>query len=157
MASHQVVLRPATDKDVEAILALLLTSFREFPLFDILYSPLRKDLDYSKDTVFFWGRRVKLALADPNTIVLVSEIHCGNAEETLHDLTISKDKDEDAWKMLEWCEREGLRQENSQSNNLVVGFAIWRFKGWSKKLDFKWENYLQSNSSLCSWFNYVTN
>jgi hypothetical protein len=144
MISNNVVLRLATKKDVGAIIALLLTSFREFPLFDTLYSPLREHPDYAKDTVFFWGRRVKLALADPNSVVLVTEMNYADAQSIIN--TSSKSKDENALncKMLNWCEREGLKQENSRSGNLVIGFAIWRLRDWNIKHSFNLSKFLES-------------
>jgi len=70
---QEVSIRLARESDLTAILALLLTSFRQFPLFDFLYSPLDEDFDVAHDTVFFWRRRLLLDFLDPEASVIVAE------------------------------------------------------------------------------------
>ncbi|KAH0564756.1 hypothetical protein GP486_001850 [Trichoglossum hirsutum] len=119
-------LRLACERDVPAILALLLTSFRQFPLFDALYAPLRLDLDNAHDTVFFWGRRLLLGLLDPAVAIVVAEVSIGLAPT----LTTEESADGDvaqSWRMLDWIVRnERLSLRSSETGQQIVGFAIWK-------------------------------
>ena len=125
-------LRFTNNTDVPAIISLLLTSFRAFPLFDFLYTPLRTDKDNAFDTVFYWSRRVKLAISDPSSSVLVAEIPPGEVE-SLASWENREIGDEDAWKMLDWARtRGGLDQVVSERGTIIVGFSIWRWRDLGK-------------------------
>ena len=128
---REVSVRLAQEDDIHAIIALLLTSFRQFPLFDFLYSPLDDNFNYARDTVFFWRRRLLLGLLDPESSVIV-------AEAPLHSLAIpvnSKGDDEVYQKSLracEWTEKNKLLT-CCTNGNLIVGFAIWRFRAGERE------------------------
>lgn len=124
--------RLAQEGDLSAILALLLTSFRQFPLFDFLYSPLDHDFDFAHDTMFFWRRRLLLDLLDPEAAVIV-------AEAPLDSLTISASSGDSnkvyqkSLKAQEWTEKNGLSTKSSSTKGCsIVGFAIWRFRPGEK-------------------------
>jgi hypothetical protein len=125
-------LRLADNSDVPAILSLLLTSFRSFPLFDLLYSPLQENKDYALDTIFFWGRRVKLAIGDSHSSVLVAEV----PQDAAQSIASWKDRHEgngEAWEMLEWARTRGrLEQAVPAKNTAIVGFTIWRWRDVAK-------------------------
>jgi hypothetical protein len=123
-----VSVRLAREGDLSAILALLLTSFRQFPLFDFLYSPLDNDFDVAHDTLFFWRRRLLLDLLDPEAAVIV-------AEAPLDCLAVSASSGDDdevyqkSLKAQEWTEKNGLSTKSSSTKGCsIVGFAIWRFR-----------------------------
>lgn len=126
-----VSIRLARKSDLTAILALLLTSFRQFPLFDFLYSPLDENFDVAHDTVFFWRRRLLLDLFDPEASVIV-------AEAPLDSLVSASAGEPDSQTdpiyqksvaALDWTERNGLPTRSTLiSENAIVGFAIWRFR-----------------------------
>src|SRR5438045_3164372 len=107
----KVSIRRALESDINAIVALLLTSFRQFPLFDFLYAPLNENFDVAHDTVFFWRRRLLLDLLDPEVTILVAEapldsltVQAGSIhdeEQGYHILMQSR-------RALEWVERNGL-------------------------------------------------
>jgi hypothetical protein len=120
--------RQAREDDLSAILALLLTSFRQFPLFDFLYSPLNKDFSFAQDTLFFWRRRLLLDLLDPEAAVIV-------AEAPVDILTVSAASDDvdtlcqKSLEAQEWTEKNGLSTKSSSTEGCaIVGFAIWRFR-----------------------------
>ncbi|KAH0537442.1 hypothetical protein FGG08_005750 [Glutinoglossum americanum] len=128
-------LRPAQPRDIPAITTLILTSFRHFPLFDFLYAPLRDNVEYARDTVFFWSRRVRAAVYDRASTVVVAEVPLGS-------LGLAGEGQEEgegavSWRMLAWTEGEaGLSQVvdgggggAGGASMVVVGFAIWRWKG----------------------------
>lgn len=125
---NEVSVRLAREGDLSAILVLLLTSFRQFPLFEFLYSPLDNNFDVAHDTLFFWRRRLLLDLLDPEAAVIV-------AEAPLDSLVISAgfgDGDEiyqKSVKAQEWTEKNGLSTKSSSTKGYsIVGFAIWRFR-----------------------------
>ena len=62
LAAAKVRVRPATAADLPAVETLLLTSYRQFPLFSYLYAPLYRNLDWARDTRFFWRRQFRQAL-----------------------------------------------------------------------------------------------
>lgn len=64
----------ATPAHIPALIALLLTSFRQFPLFATLYSPLDENLEFASDATWFWTSRLQLELLDPQSSVIVAEI-----------------------------------------------------------------------------------
>jgi hypothetical protein len=125
-----VSIRLAQESDLTAVLALLLTSFRQFPLFDFLYSPLNENFDVAHDTVFFWRRRLLLDLLDPETSVIV-------AEAPLDSLVSARVEEPDSQAdpiyqkslgALGWTQRNGLSTRSTLTGeNVVVGFAVWRF------------------------------
>jgi len=136
VASHTplpgVSIRLAQESDLTAILALLLTSFRQFPLFDFLYSPLNENFNVARDTVFFWRRRLLLDLLDPETTVIVAEaplnnLVSANAGEADGQTDPIYQKSLGA---LVWTEKNGLSTRSTlNGDNFVIGFAIWRFMG----------------------------
>ena len=154
-------LRYATAADVPAILALLLTSFRQFPLFDFLYSPLRQDLDRAVDTLFFWRRRVALAISDPDSAVVVAEIEGDevglfrardiadgdvlasrgmNGEgEMRGEGQVSTGDEERPWRMLEWLESRQREQQRHEESKELIGkrkgktTVLVGFAIWRKK------------------------
>lgn len=145
-------LRPATESDLPALLALLLTSFRQFPLFRFLYAPLDSDLSAANDTVFFWRRRLLRELLDPSVSVVIAEVvddgdggreqrrrgHLGGGDGEAQGATGDGQQqrqqqqqmtevEKESWRMLEWVvARGGLSQASmARRGCLVVGFAIW--------------------------------
>lgn len=121
-------IRNATEQDIPAIVSLVLTSFRQFPLFAFLYSPLENNKDAAHDTIFFWSRRVLVDLLDPTATVQVAEL----ANESL---PIVRDADqnrdpivEESWRMLEWLQQNSRLSQSSAntSGTLIVGFTIWK-------------------------------
>lgn len=133
MATLPCTIRRATLADIPAIVSLILTSFRTFPLFSHLYSPLQKDVSAARDTAFFWRRRARAAILDPQTSVIVAE---AAAQDVENDAAVARSRgggDDLSWEFLKWgSEVEGLSQE-TQDARVVVGFAIWRWKGLSNE------------------------
>lgn len=68
------VVREAVEADIPAIISLQLTSFRQFPLFYVLYSPIETKPDNARDTVFYWRWRLLLDLLDPDCLILVADL-----------------------------------------------------------------------------------
>jgi hypothetical protein len=123
-------LRLATEADVPAIISLLLTSFRSFPLFDFLYSPLRTDRNNAFDTIFFWSRRVKLAISNPLSAVVVAELPASSVNEQL--LNGAGPKTGEAWLMLDWVQTKARLQQCTKTTGMfIVGFAIWQWRNVS--------------------------
>jgi hypothetical protein len=132
-----VTIRPATESDLPALLSLLLTSFRQFPLFAFLYAPLDTDLSTAKDTIFFWRRRLLLELLDPGASIVVAELADAEGvvgrergregEEGERQMT---DVERESWRMLDWIGAQGeLSQESwATPGCAVVGFAIWNVR-----------------------------
>jgi hypothetical protein len=126
MSPLPVALRHAQDGDIPAITSLVLTSFRQFPLFDFLYSPLRENIDNAHDTVFFWSRRVRAAIYDREATVMVAEVPSSSLSEH------SGEDVKDSCEMLRWAtDSANLSQVHESTGMAVVGFAIWRWKGSS--------------------------
>lgn len=129
---HQSVsIRLAREGDLAAILTLLLTSFRQFPLFDFLYSPLDTNFDFAQDTVYFWRRRLLLDLLDPEASVIVAEAPL----DSLVSARVGEPSSENdpihqkSTAALDWTERNGLSTRSTfAQDNAIVGFAIWRFR-----------------------------
>jgi hypothetical protein len=127
-----ITIRPATEPDLPALLSLLLTSFRQFPLFAFLYAPLDTDLSAAEDTIFFWRRRLLLELLDPGASIVVAELadaegvvgRGGERERQMADVQ------RESWRMLDWIgARGGLGQESAAGPGwAVVGFAIWNVR-----------------------------
>ena len=140
MASYskdsKVFVRGAQECDLDAILALLLTSFRQFPLFDFLYSPLDGNFDVARDTVFFWRRRLLLDLLDPEASVIVAEAPRDAIVNSASALRV-EDSDSIYKKSLvalDWTEANGLSTVSvPATQDVIVGFAIWRFRKGEKK------------------------
>jgi hypothetical protein len=129
MLSVGLKIRPATHKDLLAISVLVLTSFRQFPLFSFLYSPLNVNRDYATDTLWFWSRRVQLEMLNPDARVTVAEVD-KNVEATSRE--DSSEVDEivtESWEMFEWVtKRYGVEPQEIHGGKVIVGFAIWRTK-----------------------------
>jgi hypothetical protein len=124
----QITVREAEEIDIPAILSLLLTSFRQFPLFSYLYSPLNDNKDCAHDTVFFWRRRVLLDLLNPTASVVVAEV-----PKLLSPIHSPSNGNEDeveleSWRMLEWVlQNRRLSQVSKKTpGSIIVGFAIWK-------------------------------
>ena len=125
-------IRPAHSSDIHALLSLLLTSFRQFPLFSHLYPHLRTNKNTAHDTILFWKQRLRLDLQDPFVSVLVAEIpetclasgHVREGEAKSDDAV----DEEESRRMLEWVQTKGRLSQVSHEREgwLVVGFAIWR-------------------------------
>lgn len=139
-----VILRPAGFTDINAIISLVLTSFRHFPLFDYLYEPLRSNINYAHDTVFFWNRRLRIGLCDPNTTIMIAEVPSDQLGQTIEDAGSARSKrvqrndeeTEEAKKMLTWVEEKtGLSQTYTSPSDgrqmTIVGFSIWIWHGVS--------------------------
>ena len=124
MNKPQPTIRLARESDIHAILSLFLTSFRQFPLFDYLFSPLNKNLDLAHDTVFYWRRRLIVGLLDPETSIIVAEAPKGELR------AVEGEEGDERYKQavdsLEWTERNGL--STTDGKNVVVGFAIWKVR-----------------------------
>lgn len=131
----ECTVRCATPSDIPALLSLLLTSFRQFPLFDILYSPIHANIDYARDTVFFWRRRLLLDLLNPRCTILV-------AVKAVTDQPRTTAVDAQSSWMLEWVLKEGLQQVTGK--DMIVGFAIWKVRGSGR----------ENGSDLTSWWNW---
>lgn len=132
MNSQAMTLRSATPADIPAMLSILLTSFRDFPLFDFVYSPLNQNIEHASDTIFFWGRRIEAAIYDPQSDVVVAEcspLSLDSTDAPTHNPS----------EMLNWVVSTGkLSQISTETGQLVVAFAIWRWKGGalsSNKID----------------------
>jgi hypothetical protein len=124
----QVIVREAEEADIPAILSLLLTSFRQFPLFTYLYSPLDENKDAARDTIFFWRRRILLGLLDPSVEIIVAEV-----PEALSPAAATSGDAEDlveleSQRMLDWVELNGTLSQASKKTpgRVVVSFAIWK-------------------------------
>ncbi|CAG8976480.1 hypothetical protein HYALB_00010616 [Hymenoscyphus albidus] len=70
--------RPATEQDIPSLLPLVLTSFRSFPLFSYLHSPLDNNLDLFHDTIYHWTARFLIGILDETTEVVVAEVPGGS-------------------------------------------------------------------------------
>jgi hypothetical protein len=152
-----ISIRLATEDDIRAILALLLTSFRQFPLFDFLYSPLNDNLNAAHDTVFFWRRRLLLSLFDPDVSIVVAEAPASSLAASANAMTDEEQNDpvfKQSVRAFEWTERNGLLSVSpSSEENAIVGFAIWRFRAGekakagdgSKKTKASWYNRCRGN------------
>lgn len=113
----------ATEDDIPALLVLLLTSFRQFPLFGFLYVPLDDNIEAARDTIFFWRRRMLLDLLDPSTDVTIAEVSVNHSCK-VGRAGLSK-IEEQSWQMLDWVTHEAhLSQISKTSGNIIVGFAI---------------------------------
>lgn len=123
-------IRPAHSSDIHALLSLLLTSFRQFPLFSHLYPHLRTNRDTAHDTILFWKQRLLLDLQDPAVSILVAEIPetCFAIGHVREGAKSDAAVEEESRRMLEWVETKGRLSQVSQERDgwLVVGFAIWR-------------------------------
>jgi hypothetical protein len=123
MSHAPVSLRQARNTDVSTITSLVLTSFRQFPLFDYLYSPLREDIDNAHGTLFFWSRRVRAAVYDAAAMVMVAEVPFDWI--TAHEGECNKESLE----ILEWTTKSArLSQAQESTRMTIVGFAISRWK-----------------------------
>jgi hypothetical protein len=128
---QRISIRLAREGDLTAILALLLTSFRQFPLFDFLYSPLDTNFDFAQDTVYFWRRRLLLDLLDPEASVIVAEAPLDSLASARVGEPCSENDpiNQKSAAALDWTECNGLSTRSTLAQgNAIVGFAIWRFR-----------------------------
>jgi len=130
MSSVDLKIRPAIQEDLFAISVLVLTSFRQFPLFSYLYSPLNVNRDYAKDTLWFWRRRVQLEMLNPDARVMVAEVD-KNVEATGREDPSEVDEVvKESWEMFEWVrKRYGVEPQEVRGGKVIVGFAIW----WTRR------------------------
>jgi hypothetical protein len=128
--SDSVAIRIADEGDLNAILGLLLTSFRQFSLFDFLYSPLNEKLDYATDTIFLWRQRLLLDILDPNASIIIAEVPSSSL--VISDPPPNGDKNdlefEKSLEALKWTEKHHLSTASADGQNVIVGFAIWRVR-----------------------------
>lgn len=123
-----VAVRLASGTDIFAILCLLLTSFRQFPLFSTLYSPLQDDINNARDTLYFWRRRLILDLLDTSCDVIVAEVPKSELQRSEGDLTGEDNKRSTA--MLAWLRQHFPQDiEPAGAKTSIAGFAIWRCRG----------------------------
>jgi len=127
MSKSRITIRLAQESDIPAIHSLFLTSFRQFPLFEYLFSPLNRNLDFAHDTVFYWRKRLIIGLLNPETSIIVAEAPAGHLQAVEGDESDSRYKQ--AVSTLKWTESNGLSTTSAtNSKNVVVGFAIWRIR-----------------------------
>ena len=92
---------------------------------------MQKDVSAARDTVFFWRRRARAAILDSQTSVIVAEAAAQDLDNAAAAARSTGGGDDLSWEFLKWgSEKEGLFQE-TQAARVVVGFAIWRWKGLS--------------------------
>ena len=134
-----VRVRPATRDDIPALTTLMLTSFRQFPLIDRFYWPLRQNPDAARDTVWHWSRRFRAYMLDPSKRVMVAE--AVDSDEVSRILASRQGGSETgdpivraSWGMLSWSSRFWRTNEPAliqrgratrKSPYYVVGFAFW--------------------------------
>jgi hypothetical protein len=128
MSLSKIVLRQSARQDIPSLVSLVLTSFRQFPLFDFLYLPLRSDISNAHDTIFFWNLRLRKALLDPSAILIVAELPPERLPNTPEDDPRTIDRD--SWKMWDWLQSQSKPCFNGGFiGNSIVGFALWRRVG----------------------------
>jgi hypothetical protein len=137
MAKDGVNIRPATPQDLSALTTLVVTSYRQFPLFNYLYSPLSVNRNNATDTLWFWRRRILLEMLDPNSRVIVAEAdqstltgvsldHHEDIENHKDAVEVEDPRFKESQEMLEWTRRKLGRDPQMTSNGrVIVGFAIW--------------------------------
>ena len=137
MMPPTITVRSATESDLPALLSLLLTSFRQFPLFAFLYAPLDTDLSAAKDTIWFWRRRLLLELLDPGAEIVVAEVEEDPSRKEKPDASARNGQlqrlssvERESWRMLDWINAQGELSQASRTTPgcLVVGFAIWNVR-----------------------------
>lgn len=125
MTTQSPTLRLATEQDIPSLIALVLTSFRSFPLFEYLYSPLNTNLDYFQDTIYHWTARFLLGISDPATEIIVAELPAGGLQ------AVGEGEDEamrKGWEAWGWLERNGMDMERGEEEMVVVGYAVWEVR-----------------------------
>jgi len=125
--SVDLKIRPATRKDLFAISVLVLTSFRQLPLFSSLYSPLNVNRDYGADTLWFWRRRIQLEMLNPDARVTVAEVGKNVKAMSREDSSEVDEVVKESWEMFEWVtKRYGVVEpQEVPGGKVIVGFAIW--------------------------------
>jgi hypothetical protein len=124
-----ITLREATTEDIPALLSMLLTSFRRFPLFDYLYAPIRTDQANALDTLYFWDKRLRKTLWDPLSTIIVAEIRDCNLPSAPLEIP-TRQIDQDSWGMLRWIySSKPFPLSDSSSGTALFGFSIWRWQG----------------------------
>jgi hypothetical protein len=131
-------LRVADKGDAPAIISLLLTSFRTIPLFALLYAPLQLNKDNAFDTVYFWSRRVHLAIADPSSDVLVAELPITYLDNVPEWRNSDGGGNNASWQMFEWVQRRArLEQTRLKSGTVVVRVCdmavAWHKQNWGRQ------------------------
>ncbi|CAG8949132.1 hypothetical protein HYFRA_00004754 [Hymenoscyphus fraxineus] len=133
-------LRPATEQDIPSLLPLVLTSFRSFPLFSYLHSPLDNNLDLFHDTIYHWTARFLIGILDERTEVVVAEVPGGSLDsgeggggEGGEGAREERERSEEVmrmgWEAMGWLERMGMDMSKGEEEMVVVGFAIWEGRG----------------------------
>jgi hypothetical protein len=118
MTSPNPHIRLATEADIASLLPLILTSFRQFPLFLYLHEPLNKNLDLAHDTLWLWERRLGIAIADPTTKIIIAEIDRVSGD-VKNELPENRE-------ILEWLEGNGFQRREGDKE--IIGFAIWEIR-----------------------------
>lgn len=128
MSLSEIVIRRSARQDIPSLVSLVLTSFRRFPLFDFLYTPLRSDINNARDTIFFWNLRLRKALLDPSAIIIVAEVPPEWLPNTPKD--DPRTIDQDSWEVWDWLQSQGKPYSNGGfRENSIAGFALWRWIG----------------------------
>jgi hypothetical protein len=124
--STPVSIRQAKEDDIPAIIALVLTSFRQFPLFDYLYSPLHEDKRKARDTIWIWQRRILRELLDTTTDVVVAELPASIVPAQHREVEDAVELESRS--MLDWIRTEStlLRKSRQSRPYQIVGFSIWQ-------------------------------
>ena len=121
-----VRVRPATIADLPAVLNLLLTSYRQFPLFSYLYAPLYKNLDWARDTRFFWRRQLRLTMLQPGATLVIAETDAPLPDNGPHTAKNDGDEVKESSRMLEWIGAQGQTRVSTQEDDWqVCGWAMW--------------------------------
>ena len=134
-ATANIWVRPANSADLPQVVDLVLTSFRQFPLFDYLYAPLRTNLDGARDTRFYWRRRFQLAMLQPGATVLVAETNAPlpAASELQARRKDVPDYVKESWRMLNWIETQQTPDiQPLEGKRQVCGWAVWMVRKGSK-------------------------
>jgi len=146
MPACPATVRLATESDIPAIIVLLLTSFRQFPLFSRLHAPLSDNLSNAYDTAFFWRHRLLANLLDYSATVLIAEIDrdCGVQETVTRES--SKSVDKESWEMFDWVGRrpKQFSQIDQVSGKMAIGFVICRSLGVQSRVSVGWRVWLRS-------------
>jgi hypothetical protein len=76
---------------------------------------------------------VHLAIADPSSDVLVAELPITYLDNVPEWRNSDGGGNNASWQMFEWVQRRArLEQTRLKSGTVVVGFAIWRWRGTNK-------------------------
>jgi hypothetical protein len=139
-----ITARKATSSDIPALLTLILTSFRQIPMFQALQSPLVTRKSFAHDTLWFWRRRFLLDLLDNESEIEVVEVDNvsvrqfgGQQSEGGQGPPCAQGEDAENEDWQEgrnwwfWC-REHARLlgqvSSTDREKVIVGFASWKIR-----------------------------